>query len=230
MIRWIQLASARAPGGVELRLMQRGAEFSIMAGAAELMNSRRGGSETALGEVACRGLRETVTPRVLIGGLGMGFTLRAVLAVLGSQARVTVAELVPEVVVWARGPLADIFDRSLEDPRVDLVQGDVASLIVAGRTTYDAILLDVDNGPDGLVQSANSVLYGSDGLQAARRALRPDGVLAVWSAAQDAAFGRRLIAAGLAVREHTAFSGGVKRGARHLILLATLPPSASTPR
>lgn len=221
MIRWVQLASARAPDGADLRLMRRGAEFSIMVGTEELMNSRRGGSETALGELACRGLHAAAAPRVLIGGLGMGFTLRAVLAAVRPEAAVTVAELVPEVVAWARGPLADVFDGSLDDPRVTLVEGDVAASIRAAGAAYDAVILDVDNGPDGLVRSENDGLYGASGLQAARRALRPGGVLAVWSADRDAAFTRRLAAAGFSHQEHTARSGGSGGGARHRIWIAT---------
>ena len=230
MIRWVQLADARAPGGAELRLMQRGGEFSITVGADELMNSRRGGSEAALGDLACRGLRDATAPKVLIGGLGMGFTLRAALSALGPRAEITVAELVPEVVAWARGPLAEVFDASLDDPRVRLVQGDVASLIGGAHAAYDAIILDVDNGPDGLVQSANDELYGSQGLAAARRALRPGGALAIWSAVHDRAFSRRLATAGFSVQKPIARSGAKNGGARHLVWLARLPPARSTTR
>ncbi len=229
MIPWVRLAAAPAPGGAELRLMQRGVEFSITVGADELMNSRRGGSETALGEIACRELGDRAAPAVLIGGLGMGFTLRAALAALGPQAQVVVAELVPAVVAWARGPLAGVFDGSLDDPRVQVVEDDVASLIAAAAGAYDAILLDVDNGPDGLVRSANDRLYGAQGLGAARRALRPGGVLAVWSAARDPAFTRRLEAAGFAVREHVARSGRTNGGARHLIWIAKAPAGSGRP-
>lgn len=227
MIRWVQLAAAHAPGGAELRLMQRGGEFSITVGADELMNSRRGGSEKALGDLACRSLRDAPTPRVLIGGLGMGFTLRAVLAALSPQAEITVAELVSEVIAWARGPLAGVFDGGLDDPRVRLVQGDVASLIGRAQTAYDAIILDIDNGPDGLVRSANDGLYRSHGLAAVRRALRPGGVLAIWSATHDAAFTRRLATAGFSVQEHTARSGGRNSGARHLVWIGSLPRARS---
>ena len=221
MIRWVRLAAAPAPGGGELRLMQRGAEFSITVGGEELMNSRRGGSETALGAVACTRLSDRPAPHLLIGGLGLGFTLRAVLADLGPQARVTVAELVPEVVAWARGPLAGVFGASLDDARVSIVEGDVAALIAAGRATYDAVLLDVDNGPDGLVSPANDALYDEGGLRAARRALRPGGVLAVWSAGRNPAFRRRLEGVGFAVQEVAARSGGARGGARHVIWIAS---------
>ncbi len=224
MIPWVLLAAAVAPGGAELTLRRRGSEFSIMVGSDELMNSRRGGSEVALGEIACQGLRGAPTPHVLIGGLGMGFTLRAALDALGPHATITVAELVPEVLAWACGPLADVFGATLADPRVHLVQGDVAALIASARAAYDAIVLDVDNGPDGLVQAANGGLYDEGGLGAALRALKPSGVLAVWSASQDAAFSHRLTAAGFKVREHTARSGRPSRGARHLIWTAQAPP------
>src|SRR3954464_15809074 len=138
------------PGGGELRLMKRGGEFSIMLGATELMNSRLSGSEEALATLAFSKLRGPQRPHVLIGGLGMGFTLRASLAALGAWARIDVAELVPAVVAWARGPLAEIFGPSLDDPRVAIRQGDVGDLIRQSPATYDAILLDVDNGPEGL--------------------------------------------------------------------------------
>ena len=202
--------------------MRRGPEFSITVGGEELMNSRRGGSETALGEIACAPLRDLPAPHVLIGGLGMGFTLRAALAALAPAAMVTVAELSPDVVAWAREPLAEVFGGALDDPRVRVAVGDVRGPIGEARAAYDAIVLDVDNGPGGLVQAANDGLYGDAGLAAARRALRPGGVLAVWSAARDAAFQRRLTRAGFAVREHTARSGR-SGGARHVVWLASSP-------
>lgn len=217
MIPWVHLGRASVPGGVgELRLMQRGAEFAIMLDRAELMNSRRAGSEEALATLASARLRDRQTAHILIGGLGMGFTLRAALAELGPKARITVAELVPEVVDWARGPMAPIFGDSLNDPRVAIRCIDVGKLIRVGTPTYDAILLDVDNGPDGLSRPANDGLYNIAGLEAARTALRPGGLLAVWSAAPDRAFSQRLRRAGFAVEEIGARSRG-KRGARHVI-------------
>jgi spermidine synthase len=222
VIRWTKLAVAVAPGGEDLSLMQRGSEFSIMVGATELMNSRRGGSEIALAVAACERLREVSAPLVLIGGLGMGFTLRAALAELGASATVTVAELVPEVVSWARGPLAEVFGGSLEDPRLRIIEGDVGEQIRSRSAAYDAIVLDVDNGPDGLVRSANARLYDESGLAAVRGALRPGGVLAVWSASPSAAFVRRLRAAGFDVEEVVGRSG-LRRGARHVVWIATPP-------
>ncbi|HEY9218589.1 MAG TPA: spermidine synthase [Phenylobacterium sp.] len=219
MIPWVRVDTAATPGGGELRLMQRGFEFSITIDGAELMNSRRGGSEVALAELACERLRDRTAAAVLIGGLGMGFTLRATLAALGPKAEVTVAELVPAVVGWARGPLAEVFGGILDDPRTRIVEADVRTLI-DGQDVYDAILLDVDNGPDDLVQPDNAGLYTEAGLAAARRALRPGGVMAIWSASGDDAFVRRLRRAGYAVEEKMARSGG-KKGARHIVWLAT---------
>ena len=206
-------------GGGELRLMRRGAEFSIMAGRIELMNSRVSGSETALAAMSCNRLRDRPQARMLIGGLGMGFTLRAALAELGPGARIAVAELVPAVVRWARGPLAEIFGNCLADPRVTICEEDVGRLIGSGRAGYDAILLDVDNGPEGLTRRANDGLYDLAGLRAARTALSPGGVLAVWSSAPDEKFARRLHKAGFAVDEVRVRANGA-RGAKHTIWFA----------
>jgi spermidine synthase len=221
VIRWSLLDTAKAPDGEQLRLMQRGAEFSIMAGTIELMNSRLSGSEEALASLSCAPIRSRPGARILIGGLGMGFTLRAAQAELAADARIVVAELVPAVIAWARGPLAPIFGDSLDDPRVDLRQEDVARSIAAGRDGFDAILLDVDNGPDGLTRQANDGLYGARGLGAARSALRPGGILAVWSSGPDAEFTRRLGRAGFAVEEVKVRARGSRGGARHLIWVAT---------
>jgi spermidine synthase len=221
MIPWKHLDTAKIPDGGELRLMQRGAELSIMSGANELMNSRLSGSEKALADLACTRIAARSTAQVLVGGLGMGFTLRAALADLGADATVTVAELVPEVVAWARGPMADLFAGSLDDPRVRIHIGDVAAVIGGGRAAFDAILLDVDNGPGGLNRDANDQLYSAAGLNAARRALRPGGVLAVWSAGRDPTFTRRLQGAGYAAEEVQVRATGGRRGARHVIWLAT---------
>jgi len=222
MIPWILLDTAQVPDGGELRLKRRGDEFSIMAGATELMNSRLSGSEQALATLACARLGPRPAPRLLIGGLGMGFTLRAALGEVGADAQLVVAELVPAVIAWARGPMAAIFGDSLTDPRVSLHEGDVAGAIRDGRGSYDAILLDVDNGPGGLTRAANDGLYSPAGLGAARAALRPGGVLAVWSSAPDAQFTARLRRAGFAVEEARVRAHG-KSGARHVIWLAVRP-------
>ncbi|MDB5705750.1 MAG: spermidine synthase [Sphingomonas bacterium] len=220
MVPRLLIDSADIPGGGALRLYQRGAEFSIMLGGNELMNSRLSGSEEALATLAIDRTVGRAAPHILIGGLGMGFTLRAALAVLDAGAQVTVAELVPAVIAWAQGPMAAVFGGCLEDARVRLLEQDVAMLIGDARGMYDAILLDVDNGPDGLTRTANNRLYGAAGLAAARAALAPGGVLAIWSAAPDAKFARRLDEAGLAVEEVVVKARG-GRGARHVIWLAT---------
>lgn len=219
---WILLGTARIPGGGELRLVQSGEDLAIRSGSMELMSSRQSGSEVALAELACARIVGREAPRVLVGGLGMGFTLRAALAVL-KDARVVVAELVPEVVAWARGPLARIFDGCLDDPRVRIVEGDVTDLLRAADPPYDAILIDVDNGPEGLDRDANDRLYSAAGLAAMRRAVRRDGVLAVWSASPDAAFVDRLRRAGFAVEEVKVRAGRSGKGRRHVIWIATSP-------
>jgi spermidine synthase len=221
LIPRVLLDTASIPGSTEtLRLIQRGTEFSIMLGANELMNSRLSGSEEALAALACAKLTSRRNPRLLIGGLGMGFTLRAALAELGHDAEIIVAELVPAVVAWAKGPMALHHGDSLCDLRTQIVIDDVAKLIREGGTLYDAILLDVDNGPDGLTKGANDHLYSADGLNRAWRALRPGGVLAIWSAAADAACAGRLRATGFAVEESIVRAHKGKSGARHVIWLA----------
>ncbi|HEY3695637.1 spermidine synthase [Phenylobacterium sp.] len=222
MIPWSLVDTATMPdGGGELRLMRRGAEFSIMSGGIELMNSRVSGSEEALATLACSRLQGRRDPHVLIGGFGMGFTLRAALACLGRDARITLGELVPAVIAWARGPMAHISGQCVGDPRLTICDGDVGGMIRLGRGAYDAILLDVDNGPEGLTRKANDRLYDKDGLIAARRALRPQGVLAVWSSTPNADFTRRLRQGGFEVDEVRVRAAGGRRGARHVIWLAT---------
>ena len=221
MIPWIVLDTADVPGGGELRLKRRGTEFSIMVGNIELMNSRLSGSEEALASLACARIRDRPAPRILIGGLGMGFTLRAALANLGPDARLTVAEIVPAVVTWARGPMAEVFGQALSDPRVTIREDDVADLISTHPSAYDAILLDVDNGPEGLSRQANDGLYSAKGLSAARTALRPGGVLAVWSSGPSSAFSGRLRTVGFAVEEVKVRANGARGGARHVLWIAT---------
>jgi len=222
MTPWILLDSAQVPGnGGELRLYQRGDEFSIkVAGRGELMNSRAHGSEDALAEQTCARLAVCPEPRLLIGGLGMGFTLAAALRHLREQARVVISELVPAVVGWNRGVLGEPAGHPLRDPRVTVREGDVARLLVAGQHAYDAILLDVDNGPEGLTCAGNDWLYGMDGLNAAYAALRPRGVLAVWSGGPDTAFFQRLQKVGFEVDEVRVRAHGSK-GARHILWFAT---------
>ena len=222
MIPWLQIDTARVPGAdIELRLMRRGDEFSMMLGPNELMNSRLSGSEEALATLVCRRIEAVKAPYLLIGGLGMGFTLRAALAVLGSEARIVVAELVPAVIAWARGPMAGIFGDSLSDPRASLVSADVIEVIRSHASAFDAILLDVDNGPEGLVREANDALYNLKGLKAIRRALRPGGVLAIWSSGPNPSFSRRLGDAGFDVDEVAVRATTKRSGARHVIWFAT---------
>lgn len=217
---WELLDEAKIPeSGETLRLKRRGREYSIMLGANELMNSRLSGSEEALATLSLEKLSGRKSPHILIGGLGMGFTLRAALEASGDAARITVAELVPAVVAWARGPMAELHGASLTDPRVTIFEGDVGAAIRAGKARYDAILLDVDNGPDGLSRPGNDTLYNAKGLGEAKAALTPGGVLAVWSSAPDAAFTRRLKQAGFATEEKPVRAHG-KSGARHMIWLA----------
>lgn len=222
MLPWVHLGTAIVPdGGGELRLMQRGTEFVIMAGRIPLMNSRMSGSEEALAVLAHEKLGARKAPHMLIGGLGMGFTLRKALAILPADARITVAELVPEIVEWARGPLAWLFADSLDDKRVHIEIGDVGALIAAGKASYDAILLDVDNGPDGLSRPENDRLYSNRGLGITKAAMKPGGVLAVWASEPDAKFTRRLGDSGFRVDERTVRERANGKGARHTIWLAS---------
>ncbi len=220
MIPWVQLDKALVPGSdAELRLMQRGTEFAIFAGPTPLMNSRMSSSEIVLAQIACERLQSRRNIHMLIGGYGMGFTLRAALAGLGKDARVTVAELVPQVLDWARGPMNALTAGCLDEPRVRIHVGDVGAAITGSQGGFDAILLDVDNGPDGLSRAANDRLYTVRGLSAARRALRPGGMLLIWSAAPSAAFVARLIHAGFTVEEMKARANNGK-GMRHIIWVA----------
>lgn len=221
MIPWVHLDTANVPGGTTpLRLKQRGDEFSIMLGTNELMNSRLSGSEEALAELVSQRIAATAKPKVLIGGLGMGFTLRAALKSFNQDAEIVVAEIVPEVIAWARGPLMNIFKGSLEDPRVKIINADIESLITASKLGYDAILLDVDNGPEAISREQNSSLYEKSGLKEAWVALKPAGVLAVWSSGPSPDFTRRLGIAGFSVEEVKVRAGTSGRGARHLIWIA----------
>ncbi len=218
---WI--GTAHAPDGVELRLMQRDDEFTILLEHDELMSTRASTSERALATLTAKRLGAQTAPEWLIGGYGMGYTLRAALSVLGDDAAVTVAEIVPEIIEWARGPMHALTAGCLDDPRVVLVDEDVALLIDSARDCYDAILLDVDNGPDGLVRPDNDELYHRGGLHAAMAALRQGGILAVWSAHDDPAFTRRLIDAGFTVDQVTALETEHENGAAHVIWFAQKP-------
>lgn len=221
MLPWKLLDTAAPGDGIEeMRLYQRGGEFSIRVANYELMTSWTHASEDALASTACKRLRNASSARVLVGGLGMGFTLAEVLKHVGRGARVEVAELVPAVITWNRGPLADLAGRPLDDPRVTVVESDVAAVIRARPAAWDAILLDVDNGPAALTTESNSRLYSERGLQATLRALRAGGILGIWSSADDARFTRRLEKAGFAVEAIHVRGGTRTKGPRYHLWIA----------
>ena len=218
-----EIAIARIPGGEELRLISHGRDFIIMLGRDELMSSRMQYSEEQLAELTLERIGRP-DARVLIGGYGMGFTLRAALAKLGEGGEAVVGEIVPDILDWAKGPMAEMTGESLADRRVTVELCDVAALIddAADGTTphYDAILLDVDNGPDGIVRPDNQRLYSFAGLRAAKTALTPGGILAVWSAAPDPRFTHRLKKAGFDVDEQVVRARPNNKGPRHTIWFA----------
>jgi spermidine synthase len=217
MNHWVSLGQDVVPSGGAIELLQRANEFVIRVSGLELMSSRQHGSEEALADLAADIIGQRPNARVLVGGLGMGFTLARVLSRLGPKAQVVVAELVPAVVQWNEGPLGALCGHPMRDPRVSVVVGDVAASIREGDV--DAILLDVDNGPEGLSHPGNDWLYGPQGLGACRRALRPGGVLAVWSLGPDEGFTNRLRAAGFKPTVHPVRSRGTK-GDRHVVWIA----------
>ncbi len=221
---WQLIGRAQTPGGgAELILYQRGSEFSIKADNWELMNSRTYGSEEAMAKLGCQSLASHPGPRVLIGGLGMGYSVRTALDILAKDAQVVVAELVPAVVEWNRGILAELAGRPLDDGRVELHEADVVQLIKGAGGSYDAIMLDVDNGPEAIVRKGNDWLYSMPGLAATYAALRRGGTLAIWSACPQPAFVRRLRRTGFQVDEvKVRASGGSnrKKGAHHVVWMA----------
>jgi spermidine synthase len=222
MIPWKFLDSAQVPGGsAEMRLYDRGGEFSIRVNGCELMNSRVHGSEDALAGFACARIGSRSSPRILIGGLGMGFTIAAALHRLDSESRVEVAELVPKVVEWNRKFLGELNGHPLQDPRVTVREADVALILRTEHQAYNAILLDVDNGPEGLTRKGNDWLYSEAGARSAFAALKPAGVLAVWSAGPDLAFARRLRRVGFEVEEFSVRARGPAGGNRHTIWIAS---------
>jgi spermidine synthase len=227
MNKWIRLGVVDIPNnGGELKLSQRGEEFSIRLSGVrgELMNSRVHGSEEALAELGCAQLGSATDSKILVGGLGMGFTLAAALKAVPSSARVTVAELIPAVVEWNKGPLGECAGRPLEDSRTVVHVGDVADLVANSQSAFDAILLDVDNGPEGLTHTDNDWLYAATGLRALYEALRPEGMLAIWSAGPDPLFLIRLKKARFKVTARTVRARPGK-GSRHTIFLARKGPA-----
>jgi len=223
MRHWTELGAAPIPGTEQTLFLYQGKDdfFIKISGGGELMSTRKHGSEDALGHLPCRQLKNSQSARVLIGGLGMGFTLAAVLKEVGAEAEVTVAELIPEVVDWNRGPLGEHSAYPLDDPRTRVHLGDVSKLLRESRACFDAILLDVDNGPEGLTKTENDWLYSMQGIIAAQQALSADGILAYWSAGPDQAFHDRLRRCGFMVEEKMAYAHGNK-GARHVIWLARM--------
>ncbi len=223
MIPRVLIATAVIPDtNKELRLYQARDLFSItIPGQGDLMNNRMNGSEKALAELACDRLGDNKNPRLLIGGLGMGFTLAAALKAVGPDAEVVVAELVPEVVNWNRTLVGKAAGYPLTDPRCSVYVGDVGDLLRRESGGFDAILMDVDNGPEALVRRKNAWLYSPAGLRATRKALRPRGVLAVWSASPAPTFASHLQQASFKVHEHQVHPHRAGKGTRHHIWIAT---------
>jgi spermidine synthase len=220
MIQREHLDTAQVPGGEELKLYRHDRDHMIVLGHNELMSTRKWGSEEALATMTWDRIKGLKEPHMLIGGYGMGFTLRAALKVLPADGRITVVELVPKIIEWARGPMAELTGDALEDPRVSLIMSDVAPFISGAHADYDAILLDVDNGPDGLVREDNDQLYTTSGLRSAKRALTPDGVLAIWSAGADPTFTRRLEKCDYLVDEVKVAARSNGKGPKHVIWFA----------
>jgi spermidine synthase len=224
---WELIGETTGPDGTTLTLMRQDREYVILAGGKSLMSSRMHGSEEALALLGCRQARMVPAPHVLVGGLGMGFTLRATLDVLPRGARVTVSELLPDVIEWNRGPLAPLAGHPLDDARVSIDPRDVAMTIRENPGRFDAVLLDVDNGPSAFTSTENAGLYSNDGIAASRAALVPGGVLAVWSSRDDRKFEQRLRYHGFAVTV-AAVRGRLKKGGpRHTIFVGVTPDATT---
>jgi len=224
VIPWEEIDRAKVPGHVgEVTLMKRGSEFSIRIAGAELMNSRFHGSEDALAELTCSRIKRKSGLRILIGGLGMGYTLAAALGKSEPDSRITVTELIPAVVRWNREHLGHLAGMPIYDPRVSVQEEDVGETIRKKKSAWDAILLDVDNGPEGFTRQANDRLYDRSGLETSFSALRPGGILSVWSAASSQAFTRRLTRCGFQVETVTVRARKPGKGARHTIWIAEKP-------
>jgi spermidine synthase len=219
---WELLGETVTADGTTLTLTRHDRELVILANGRPLMSSRMHGSEEALATFGCHRARTLEAPCVLVGGLGMGFTLRAALDLLPRAATVVVGELVPAVVEWNRGPLGPLADHPLSDSRVQIVEGDVGATLRASRSRFDAILLDVDNGPTALTATHNEDLYNDRGISSARAALRPGGTLAVWSSREDRRFEQRLRYGGFEVKTERVRARLKKGGPQHVIFLGTL--------
>jgi spermidine synthase len=224
---WVELARAATPDGGELVLRSDGIIHEIRVNGWELMSNRATRSEAALAELGCAGL--SGAPSVLLGGLGLGYTLRAALDILPAAAAVTVVELLPAIAAWNRGVLGPLAGHPLDDARVQLRLGDVGAALARRAAAWDAILLDIDNGPQALTDRGNEAIYGAAGLAQIRRALKPGGVCAVWSADPAPDFERRLDAAGFAVESTRVSPRGLADGPMHTILLGRVPGSPGNP-
>jgi spermidine synthase len=222
---WELLGEARMPDGTDMRLQRRDQEYVIFAGGKILMSSRMHGSEEAMAEMACKALPAPDEPCVLIGGLGLGYTLRATLDLLPADATIVVSELIPAIVEWHGGPVGDLAGKPLKDKRVHIEVQDVVATVRSNPGRFDAILLDVDNGPEAFTSSGNRGLYGDHGLAAIRAALKPGGVVAVWSAWEDRRFEQRLKYAGFKVKVERVRARLKQGGPRHTIFLGHAPPA-----
>jgi spermidine synthase len=225
MKAWEALGDSSTPDGTDIQLRRRDGEYLILANGKPLMSSRLHGSEEALARLGCARVQHVEQPRVLVGGLGMGFTLRAVLDVLPSSAVVTVAELVPAVIEWNRGPLAALAGHPMRDPRVRIQAIDVGFTLRAHPGGFDVVLLDTDNGPAAFTSAENAGLYDNAGVAAAFEALRPGGTLAVWSAWEDRKFEQRLRFYGFLVEVERVRARLQKGGPRHTIFVAHKKPA-----
>ena len=224
MVPWETVDRAAVPGHEgHVTLLKRGMEFSIRTAGTELMNSRLNGSEATLADLAFRRIQRKSALRILIGGLGMGYTLAAALEQSEADTRITIAELIPAVIRWNRDHLGHLAGRPLDDPRVSVEAEDVAKIIKKRKSAWDAILLDVDNGPEGLTRTFNDRLYARSGLKMSFDALRPGGVLAVWSSGSDEAFTRRLKQCGFRAETEAVRARKCGKGGRHTIWLAGKP-------
>ena len=218
------IAEAMTAEGAVVKLSRDGHRWFVRVDGHILMGSQTHGSEEVLADLTCSRLRDRVGVQVLVGGLGLGFSLRSVLDIVPKDARVQVAELIPAVVEWNRGPLADLAARPLDDPRVTIEIGDVAGLLGGEAPGYDAILLDVDNGPEAFTVPGNDRLYEVQGLRRLRAALRPGGLLGVWSAFRDRRFERRMHEAGFAARSVPVRARGrIRKGATHVVFIGEAP-------
>jgi len=231
----VRIATARTPDGGEMMLYQHGRDFSITINGQDLMHSRQHESELELARLGCAHLAGGKAPRILIGGLGMGYTLRQALDMLSSGAQVVVGELLGDVVKWNREFFGDLNGQPLGDERVDLKTGDIFELISRSESRFDAILLDIDNGPDAMTDSGNRRLYSRDGIRACRRALRKKGSLAVWSAEPSKKFEQRLMSCSFQVRRYRVSAYKGSKSTSRFVWVASvdkgvLPPGGGEPR